>query len=104
MTMRLRSLSTTGWLWQDVQNGCIKLFKCTSLWTNAAKTKVMTCLLGKIQVARTEEEYAAQQTGNAAMMKRWRIDCKVSGISFAAESLQSHLETQHDIYRLFVLN
>jgi hypothetical protein len=57
------------------------------LQTNAAKTKVMTCLPGKIQVAKTEEEYAAQQTGIAAATKRWRIDCKVCGISLAAESL-----------------
>jgi hypothetical protein len=64
----------------------------------------MTCLPGKIRVAKTEEEYAAQQTGNAATTKRQRVDCKVCGISFAAESLQSHLETQHNIYRLFVLN
>jgi hypothetical protein len=72
--------------------------------TNAAKMKVMTCLLGKIRVARTEEEYTAQQTGNATTTKRQGIDCKVCGNSLAAESLQSHLETQHNIYRSFVLN
>jgi hypothetical protein len=32
------------------------------------------------------------------------VDCEVCGISLAAESLQSHLETQHHIYRSFVLN
>ncbi len=64
--------------------------------------KVMTFLTGKIRVAITEEENAAQQTGKAAIMKRQRVDCKVCSISLAAESLQSHLETQHDIYRLFV--
>jgi hypothetical protein len=36
----------------------INLFKCIGLKTNAAKTKVMTCLPGKIRVAKTEEEYA----------------------------------------------
>jgi hypothetical protein len=82
----------------------VNLFERIGLQTNATKTKVMTCLPGLIQVARTEEEYAAQQTGNAVMTKRWRIDCKVCGISLVAESLQSHLETQHDIYRLFELN
>ncbi len=65
----------------------VNLFERIGLWTNAAKTKVMMCLPGKIQVAKTEEEYAAQQTGNTAMMKRQRVDCKVCGISLAAESL-----------------
>jgi hypothetical protein len=37
-------------------------------------------------------------------MKRWRVDCDVCGASLATESLRSHLETQHDIIRLFVLN
>jgi hypothetical protein len=64
----------------------VNLFKCIGLRTNAANTKVMTCLPGKIWVAKTEEEYATQQTGNAATTKHWCIDCKVCGISLAAES------------------
>ena len=36
------------------------LFERIGLRTNAAKAKVMTCLLGKIRVAKTEKEYAAQ--------------------------------------------
>ncbi len=82
----------------------VNLFKRIGLKTNAAKTKVMTCLPGKIWVAKTEEEYAAQQTGDTTTAKHWRADCEVCGVSLAAESLRSHLETQHDIYRLFVLN
>jgi hypothetical protein len=82
----------------------IHLFERIGLKMNAAKTKVMTCLPGKIRVAKTEEEYAAQQTGNTTAAKRWRVDCEVCGISLAAESLRSHLETQHNIFRSFVLN
>jgi hypothetical protein len=41
----------------------INLFEWIGLRTNAEKTKVMTCLPGKIRVAKTEEEYASQQTG-----------------------------------------
>jgi hypothetical protein len=37
-------------------------------------------------------------------MKRHRVECDVCGVSLAAVSLQSHLETQHDTYWLFVLN
>jgi hypothetical protein len=65
----------------------INLFKRIGLQTNAAKTKVMTCQPGKIWVARTEEKYAAQQTGNATTTKHWHIDCEVCGVSLAAESL-----------------
>ena len=64
----------------------------------------MTCLPGKIRVAKTEEEYAAQQTGNTTAAKRRRVDCEVCGVSLAAESLQNHLEMQHDIFWSFVLN
>jgi hypothetical protein len=81
----------------------ICLFECIGLKTNAAKMKVMTCLPGKIRVAKMEE-YAAQQTGNTTAAKRRRVDCEVCGVSLAAESLQSHLEMQHDIFWLFVLN
>jgi hypothetical protein len=64
----------------------------------------MMCLPGKIQVAKMEEEYAAQQTGNTTAAKHRRVDCEVCGISLAAKSLQNHLETQHGIFQSFVLN
>jgi hypothetical protein len=79
-------------------------FQTHGLKTKAAKTNVMTCLPGKIRVAKTEEEYAAQQTGNTTAAKRWRVDCEVCGVSLAPESLRSHLEMQHNIFWLFVLN
>jgi hypothetical protein len=82
----------------------VTLFKCIGLWTNAAKTKVITCLPGRIQVARMEEEYTAQQARDATMTKCQRVVCNVCDASLATESLQSRLETQHDMYRSFVLN
>jgi len=83
----------------------INLFERIGLRTNAEKTKVMTCLPGKIRVAQTEEEYASQQTGlGTSTMKHRRVDCEVCGASLAAESLCSHLETQQNIFRSFVLN
>jgi hypothetical protein len=82
----------------------VNLFERIGLKTNAAKMKVMTCLHGKIRVAKTEEEYATQQTGDTTTAKRRQADYEVCGVSLAAESLQSHLETQHDIYQSFVLN
>jgi hypothetical protein len=92
------------WL-QTSFNILITLFERIGLRTNAEKTKVMMCLPGKIRVAQTEEEYASQQTGLGTSTTKCRhVDCKVCGASLAAESLQSHLETQHDIFRSFVLN
>jgi hypothetical protein len=82
----------------------IHLFERIGLKTNAAKTKVMMCLPGKIRVAKMEEEYAAQQTKNTTAAKRQWVDCEVCGVSLAAESLQNHLEMQHDIFWSFVLN
>jgi hypothetical protein len=58
------------WL-QTSFNILITLFKWIGLRMNAKKTKVMTCLPGKIRVAQTEEEYASQQTGlGTSMTKR----------------------------------
>ena len=92
------------WL-QSSFNILITLFEWIGLLTNADKTKVMTCLPGKIRVARTEEEYASQWTGlGTSTTKRRHVDCKVCGASLVAESLRSHLETQNDIFWLFVLN
>jgi hypothetical protein len=82
----------------------VNLFECIGLWTDAAKTKVMTCLPGRKQIAWTEEEYAAQQAGDVTMTKCWCVVCNVCGASLVAESLQSHLQTQRNIYPSFVLN
>ncbi len=64
----------------------------------------MTCVPGKIRVSQMEAEYLSQQEGITPTTKRCWVDCEVCGISLTAESLLSHLETQHDIFWLFVLN
>jgi hypothetical protein len=81
-----------------------QLFERIGLLANADKTKVMICVPGKIRVAPTETEYASQWAGNTTTTKGCWVDCDVCGASLAAESLQSHLETQHDIFWSFVLN
>jgi hypothetical protein len=83
----------------------VALFKGIGLRTNPDKTKVMTCIPGNIRVAHMEAGYHAQQQGPVnPTVKRHRVECDVCGVSLAAGSLQSHLETQHDRYWLFVLN
>ena len=82
----------------------IKLFERIGLLANLDKTKTVTCVPGRIQVAWTEEEYTNQQAGNTTTSKRHWVECEVCGTSLVAGSLQSHLETQQDIFQLFVLN
>ncbi len=100
---RLVSARCPVWL-QSSFDILTRLFERIGLLANANKTKVMICMPGKIRVAPTETEYASQQVGNTTTTKRRRVDCDVCGNSLAAESLQSHLETQKDIFWSFILN
>jgi hypothetical protein len=92
------------WL-QSALNVLVILFESIGLRKNPDKTKVMTCIPGNICVAHTNEAYRAQQKRpvNPTANRHW-VECDICGASLAAESLQSHLETQHGMYRSFVLN
>jgi hypothetical protein len=83
----------------------VTLFKGIGLQTNPDKTKVMMCVPGNIRVAHTEAAYHVQQLGtaNPTAKLRW-VECNICGASLPAGSLQSHLETQHNMYWLFILN
>ena len=92
------------WL-QGALNVLVTLFESIGLRTNPDKMKVMTCVPGNIRVAHTEEAYHTQQYGPVnPTTKRHRVECDICGVSLAAGSLRSHLETAHDTYRSFVLN
>jgi hypothetical protein len=65
----------------------------------------MTCILGNIRVAHTKEGYHVQQLGLVnPTAKCHRVECDICGTSLAVGSLRRHLETQHEMYRPFVLN
>ena len=84
----------------------VGLFKHVGLRTNAQKTKVMTCIPGKIRVSMTEEvynDYCQEASTHTARKHLW-VECDICGQSMQAASLQRHLESQHDVYRSFVLN
>jgi hypothetical protein len=87
------------WL-QELFDILIGLFERIGLFTNASKTKVMICILGRIREAYTEEQYAKYKslTGAATNNKRRWIDCEICGTILAAGSYQSHLESQHNIF------
>ena len=84
----------------------VGLFERVGLRTNAQKTKVMMCIPGRIRVSMTEEVYNdyCHEASTHAARKRLRVECDICGQSMQAASLQRHLETQHDVYRSFVLN
>ena len=92
------------WL-QRALNILVTLFESIGLRTKSYKTKVMTCVAGKIQVALTDEAYHVQQyRPTDPTAKRHWVECNICGASLAAGILTSHLETQHNTYRSFVLN
>ena len=82
----------------------IGLFEWIGLFTNAAKTKVMVCVLGQIREGKMEEEYAAYKSQmETTNNKHHRVDCEFCGASLAAGSYRGHLKTQHDVFWSFVL-
>ncbi len=87
------------WL-QSSFNILVSLFERIGLFTNAAKTKVMTCTPGRIIEGYSDEAYTLHKSGleTAADRKRRQVDCQICGVSLQAGSLQGHLEMQHDIY------
>jgi hypothetical protein len=92
------------WL-QSALDILITLFIGIGLRTNPDNSKVMTCIPGNIRVAHTEAAYHTQQLGPVdPTAKHCRVECNICGVSLAAGSLQSHLETQHNTYWLFILN
>jgi hypothetical protein len=93
------------WL-QESFSILVGLFERVGLCTNAQKTKVMTCVPGKIRVSHPEEVYNdyCQGASTHAARKRLRVECDICNQSMQAASLRSHLESQHDVFRSFVLN
>jgi hypothetical protein len=83
----------------------IGLFERIGLFTNASKTKVRVCTPGQIREAYTDEQYAKYKslTRSAADNKRCCVNCEICGTSHAAGSYQSHLESQHNVFRSMVL-
>jgi hypothetical protein len=92
------------WL-QGALNVLVTLFESIGLRMNPDEMKVMTCVPGNTRVAHTEEAYHTQQYGPVSpTAKCHRVECDICGVSLAAGSLRSHLETKHDTYQSFVLN
>ena len=67
----------------------VGLFECIGLFTNAAKTKVMTCIPGRIREGYSEVVYVLHKSGfeTATTKKPRRVDCQIYGVSLQAGSL-----------------
>jgi hypothetical protein len=93
------------WL-QSAFDVLITFFDQVGLKSNTTKTQVMTCVPGKIRESLSKEVYHDSRMGllSSADRKCLRVNCNICGEKLRASSLQSHLETQHDVYHSFVLN
>ena len=83
----------------------IRLFERVGLVTNTRKTKAMVCIPGRIWTRLTDNVHNNSRVG-LILQEEWnrrRVECDICQQEVSAESLTSHLETQHDIFRSFVL-
>ena len=98
--------STSRDILQDSMDILTDLFDRVGLRTNTEKTKVMTCVNEKIRLRQSEEVYRNQREGfhTERDWRNRRMDCDVCGMELSAQSLSSHLETQHGVFRSRVLD
>ena len=84
----------------------ISLFERVGLKTNTTKTKAMVCIPGRIRTRLTDDVYNNSRDGLVSRKewKRRQVDCNICGKCMSAASLTGHLESQHDVFRSFVLN
>ena len=68
--------------------------------------KGMVCVPEKIRVGLPEEDYnnSILDLSITTVRKHHRVDCDICGEQLWAISLQKHLESQHKVYRSFVLS
>ena len=98
--------STSRHILQDSMDILTDLFGRVGLRTNTEKTKVMTCVNEKIRLRQSEEVYCNQREGfhTERDWRNRRMDCDVCGMELSAQSLQSHLESQHGVFRSLLLD
>jgi len=98
--------STDPVMLQESLDILIALFEQVGLLTNTSKTKAETCVDRKICTRLSDESYFWSRAG-FTMQRAWdtrRVECNICGLDLSANSLASHLETQHDVYQSKVIN
>ena len=91
---------------QDALDIIVGLFERVGLRTNTTKTKVMICVPGKIKTRLSQSVYNNSQEGLVAAsdLQSRKVACNICGQILQADTLTSHLETQHDTYRSKVID
>ena len=91
---------------QQAMDVLIALFERVGLRTNTTKTKAMVCVPGRIRTCQSQAVYDNRIKGmqKGGQWQHRRVKCDICGAGLAASSLKGHLESQHDIFRSFVLN
>jgi hypothetical protein len=91
---------------QEALTRLVALFERVGLKTNPNKTKAMTCIPGRIRTRLSDDSYANSRDG-LTYARDWtqrRVNCDQCGVELAAGSMDSHLQSQHNIFRSRVLN
>ena len=84
----------------------VGLFERVGLRTNTSKTKVMTCVPGKIRTRHSGDAYnnSIEGLSTAAQHQARNVECDLCQKGMQARALDNHLATQHDVYRSKVIN
>ena len=84
----------------------VGLFERVGLRTNTSKTKVMTCVPGKIRTRHSDDVYNNSIEGltTATQRQARSVQCDICQKDMQARALDNHLATQHDVYRSKVIN
>jgi len=89
---------------QEALDVLVETFKCVGLATNTKKTQAMVCTPGMIRVQLPTDSYKHLREGVAAGEEsKQAVICHVCEKTLQAQSLQSHLESTHDIYQQVVV-
>ena len=93
-------------LLQEALDVMVALFERVGLRTNTAKTKVMICVPGKIRTRHTSEVYNNSREGLLWVAEHQNriVTCDICDQELQAVSLDSHLATQHEVYRSKVID
>ena len=93
-------------LLQEALDVMVELFERVGLRTNTAKTKVMICVPGKIRTRHTTAVYnnSRERLMWAAEHQHRLVTCDICDQELQAVSLDSHLATQHEVYRSKVID
>jgi len=84
----------------------VGLFERVGLRTNTFKTKVMTCVPGRISTRHSNWVYNNSRVGLVSPQdqKRRQVTCDTCDKPMAAASLKDHMATHHGIYQSKVIN